>query len=232
MQQLSTPYRVLIVDDEPQILRVLQPVLTSEGYVVNSAETGLDTLEQFDRCKPDAIILDLGLPDMDGEEVIRRLRTRGDTPIVVLSARQEPEDKIAALDAGANDYVHKPFHMGELSARLRNAMRHQHRNREQASAYTDDNLRIEFAARKVTYKGRPIRLTRKEYDILCKLAEHAGQVVTHKQLLQAAWNGAMTDHQYVRIYVGRIRQKLEPDETAPPVILTEAGIGYRLIAAE
>lgn len=232
MPPLPNPYRVLIVDDEPQILRVLRPVLTSDGYDVESAETGQESLDRFDSGKPDAVILDLGLPDIDGEEVIRRLRERSDAPIVVLSARQEPEDKIAALDAGANDYVHKPFHMGELSARLRNALRHKDRQRAQASFYEGNHLRIDFAARRASYKGRIIHLTRKEYDILCMLAEHAGQVVTHKQLLQAAWNGAMTDHQYVRIYVGRIRQKLNPDETAAPIILTEAGIGYRLIGAE
>jgi len=136
MPPFSTPYRVLIVDDEPQILRVLRPVLTSDGYDVDSAETGLDSLERFEAARPDAVILDLGLPDIDGEEVIRRMREKSDAPIVVLSARQEPEDKIAALDAGANDYVHKPFHMGELSARLRNALRYKDRMRAQRASTT------------------------------------------------------------------------------------------------
>lgn len=220
--------RVLIVDDEPPIIRVLKPSLIACGYEVLIAETGAAALSHIAQSRPDLIILDLGLPDMDGKRVIEQMREWSEAPIVVLSARHEAEERIASLDIGADDYVTKPFHMGELQARLRTALRHRQRRLSAHPIYAACSLEIDYAKRRVTIEGEEIKLTRKEYDLLRTLAQHAGQVVTHKQLLAAGWGTAVTDTQFVRVFVGQLRQKLEADSSRPTLILTEPGIGYRL----
>jgi two-component system KDP operon response regulator KdpE len=219
---------ILLIDDEAPIVRVLTSSLTASGYRVSSAGAGETALSMVAQAPPDAIVLDLGLPDMDGKEIIAQLRQWTQAPILVLSARHDEAERIAALDEGADDYVTKPFHMGELQARVRAALRHGARRGEQR-AFSSGGLVIDFERRRVTLEGEDVRLPRKEYDLLRTLAQHAGQVVTHKQLLAAGWGGAVTDTQFVRVYIGQLRQKLEADPSAPRLILTEPGIGYRLI---
>jgi two-component system KDP operon response regulator KdpE len=220
----------LLIDDEPPILRVLKPSLAAAGYEVASAETGARAISLVAQDAPDVIILDLGLPDMDGKDVIVSLREWTSAPIIVLSARHDETERIAALDSGADDYVTKPFHMGELQARLRAALRHQQRRQAGTSTFSAGGLEIDFVQRRVSVGDVEIKLTRKEFDLLRALAQHAGQVVTHQQLLAAGWGGAVTDTQFVRVYVGQLRQKLEEDPSAPRLILSEPGVGYRLVA--
>ena len=221
--------RVMIVDDEGPILRVLKPSLAAAGYEVVDADNGRDALTLAAQQIPDVIVLDLGLPDMDGKDVILALRKWTQVPIIVLSAREAEAERIAALDTGADDYVVKPFHTGELLARVRAALRHR-QSRAESTRYSGNGLEIDFESRRVAIGGMEVHLTRKEYDLLRTLARHAGQVVTHKQLLAAAWDGSVTDTQFVRVYIGQVRQKIERDPSNPRLILTEAGIGYRLAA--
>lgn len=223
----SSP-RVLVIDDELPILRVLKSTLASSGFNVMTVPSGAAALQTVAQSVTDVIVLDLGLPDMDGKEVIQALREWTKAPIVVLSARHDEEERIAALDLGADDYITKPFHMGELQARLRTALRHAQRQTRDASTYSGRGLEVDFDRRVVKVLKQEIDLTAKEYDLLTCLARHAGQVVTHKQLLAAGWGGTVTDTQFVRVYIGQIRQKLEADPSAPDLILTEPGIGYRL----
>lgn len=220
---------VLVVDDEPSIQRVLKPSLTAAGYQVSVCGTGSDALTQIAHTIPDVILLDLGLPDMDGKDVIVSLRSWTFAPIIVLSARNDENERIAALDVGADDYVIKPFHMGELQARVRAALRYRQRRQAEPTTFSAGGLYINFAQRSVTLLGQPVKLTRKEYDLLRTLAQHAGQVVTHKQLLAAGWGAAVTDTQFVRVYIGQLRQKIEEDPSTPRLVLTESGVGYRLI---
>jgi two-component system KDP operon response regulator KdpE len=217
----------MIVDDEAPILRVLRPSLAAAGYEVIEAENGRDALARVAQQIPDVVVLDLGLPDMDGKDVILALRKWTQVPIIVLSAREAEAERIAALDTGADDYVVKPFHTGELLARVRAALRHR-QSRAELATYSGNGLEIDFESRRVAIGGIEVHLTRKEYDLLRTLARHAGQVVTHKQLLAAAWGGSVTDTQFVRVYIGQVRQKIERDPSNPRLILTEAGIGYRL----
>jgi two-component system KDP operon response regulator KdpE len=220
--------KILIVDDEPPFLGVMRSALSSSGAEVLTAETGAAALQIAAQTPLDVILLDLGLPDCDGKSVIEQVRSWTDAPVIVLSARHEPDERIAALDSGANDYLTKPFHMGELQARLRAALRQSQRSRAGARSYCGCGLELDFDARRVTLMGDEVRLTRKEFELVACLARHAGQVVSHKQLLAAGWGGSVTDTQFVRVYVGQIRQKLEADPSAPTLILTEPGIGYRL----
>lgn len=224
----EAPPHVLLIDDEAPIVRVLTSSLTAAGYRVSSAGAGAAALAMIAQRAPDVIVLDLGLPDMDGKEIIAKLREWSDAPILVLSARHDETERIAALDEGADDYVTKPFHMGELQARLRAALRHRAR-RDQQRGFSSGGLVVDFERRRVTVEGQEIKLPKKEFDLLRTLAQHAGQVVTHKQLLAAGWGGAVTDTQFVRVYIGTLRQKLEADPSAPRLILTEPGIGYRLV---
>jgi two-component system KDP operon response regulator KdpE len=224
---VTTP-RVLVIDDELPILRVLKSTLITSGLEVITAATAAAALQSVAQSVPDVIVLDLGLPDMDGKQVIQALREWTEAPIVVLSARHEEEERIAALDLGADDYITKPFHMGELQARLRTALRHAERRSRDASTYSGHGLEVDFERRVVRVLDQEVGLTPKEYDLLSCLAHHAGQVVTHKQLLAAGWGGTITDTQFVRVYIGQIRQKLEADSSAPSLILTEPGVGYRL----
>jgi two-component system, OmpR family, KDP operon response regulator KdpE len=228
-----TTYRVLVVDDEPQIHRVLRPALTACGYEVLEAATGRDALRIIATSAPDVVVLDLGLPDMDGKDVLREARAFCSIPIVILSARDREAEKIAALDLGADDYLEKPFGIGELLARLRTALRHCGRSHSESSRIESAGLCIDFASRLVTKNGTKIKLTPKEYDILATLARHAGRPLTHRQVLMAVWGPAhQNDTQYLRVYVGQLRSKIEDDGSTPQIILTEPGVGYRFAKTE
>ncbi|WP_295557264.1 response regulator [uncultured Hyphomicrobium sp.] len=221
--------RILVVDDEPQILRFLKPSLAAAGYEVIAATNGKEALAAAATRSPDAILLDLGLPDMDGKDVIRELRTWSKTPILVLSARDQESEKIAALDLGADDYVNKPFGIGELTARLRTALRHAAQQAAEQTAMQAGPLVIDILAHRVTRDGEPVKLTPKEFDLLAILVRNAGRVLTHRQILTAVWGPAHAeDLQYLRVFIGQLRQKLETDPDTPALITTESGIGYRL----
>jgi two-component system KDP operon response regulator KdpE len=221
---------VLIVDDEPQIVKTLRLSLSAAGHNVLTAANASETLDVLRRETVDTMIIDLGLPDRDGKEVIAEVRQWSDLPIIVLSARHLEGEKIAALDAGASDYVNKPFSMGELLARLRVALR-LHHSRSTMHAYRSHGLAIDFAARQVVVRGKEVHLTPKEFDLLRVLAQHAGQVVTRNQLLSFVWGvGEKRDSQILRVLVGQLRQKIEADPRVPALLLTEPGIGYRLRA--
>lgn len=223
--------RILVVDDEPQILRFLRPSLTAAGYDVVSSASGKDALKAVATLAPDIILLDLGLTDMDGKDVIRELRSWSQTPVIVLSARDRESEKIAALDLGADDYVNKPFGIGELTARLRAALRHARKSPAEPAQIEAGSLLIDIPAHRVTRNGEAIRLTPKEFDLLTLLARNAGRVLTHRQILTAIWGPAHTaDLQYLRVFIGQLRQKLEITPEAPSRIVTEAGVGYRFTA--
>jgi two-component system KDP operon response regulator KdpE len=219
------------VDDEPQIARALTPALQAAGYEVSSAESGAAALSRLAAEPSDLIILDLGLPDMDGKAVIARVREWADAPIIVLSARDLETEKIAALDAGADDFVNKPVGVGELLARIRASLRGRERRwLSQAQVRTGD-LEIDFAHRRVTVQGDEVKLTPREYDLLRALARHLGRVVTHRQVIAAVWGvEAQVDTQFVRVLVAQLRQKVEAEPASPNLVLTEPGIGYRLRA--
>jgi two-component system KDP operon response regulator KdpE len=178
--------------------------------------------------RPDVVLLDLGLPDMDGKEVIRRIRAASAVPIIVISARHQEVEKIAALDNGADDYVNKPFEIGELMARIRAAIRRGKSLESEPETYSGGSLDIDFPARQVTLDGEPVKLSPKEFDLLRVLALSAGQVVTHKRLLAAGWGSEGADSQYLRVYMGLLRQKIEENPSDPRLLLTEPGVGYRL----
>jgi len=219
---------VLVVDDEPQIRRFLRASLTGHNYQIVEAANGHDALNQIVTRKPDLVILDLGLPDVDGIEIIRQVREWSQAPIVVLSVREREQDKIAALDAGADDYLTKPFGVGELLARLRTALRHTLPT-EQAPTFQTGELKVDLARRQVWVANREIKLTPTEYTILRYLVAHAGKVVTHQQLLREVWGPAyVNEPHYVRVYVGQLRHKIEADPAQPRYLLTETGVGYRL----
>lgn len=223
-----TGQRVLVVDDEPQLRRVLRPALAACGYEVIEAETGSEALRAIATSAPDVVLLDLGLPDMDGKETLVRARAFSQIPILILSARDREAEKIAALDAGADDYVEKPFSIGELMARLRAALRHATKNRDEPTEIESGGLRVDLARRAVTKKGKAIKLTPKEYDLLTALARHPGRPLTHRHILSAVWGPAhQDDTQYLRVFIGQLRAKIEDDASAPQIILTEPGVGYR-----
>ena len=227
---MSSP-RVLVVDDEPQILRFLKPSLTAAGYDVVVASSGREALKLAATNSPDVIVLDLGLPDMDGKDVITELRSWSNTPIVVLSARDGETEKIAALDLGADDYVNKPFKIGELTARLRTALRHATQKTGENTRIKVGALEIDVLAHTAAIDGKPLKLTPKEFDLLAVLVRNAGRVVTHRQILTAVWGPAHAeDLQYLRVFVGQLRQKLSPSPQAPDYVVTEPGIGYRFNA--
>ncbi|MBP2551497.1 two-component system KDP operon response regulator KdpE [Neorhizobium galegae] len=225
-----TQARILVVDDEPQIQRFLKPALSAAGYEVIEALCGADALKAVATAAPDLVILDLGLPDMDGKDVISSLRGWSDLPIVILSARDRESEKIAALDLGADDYIEKPFGIGELTARIRNALRHRGKADAAPTVMVADGLTIDTVHRLVSRGGEPIRLTPKEYDLLTLLGRHAGRVVTHKTLLTAVWGPAHgEDLHYLRVFIGQLRQKIERDPARPAIVRTEPGVGYRLV---
>ena len=220
--------RVLVVDDEPQILRFLKPALEAAGYEVIEAENGTEALRKVATSAPALVILDLGLPDMDGKEVVTRIRGWSAIPIIILSARDRETEKIAALDIGADDYIEKPFSIGELTARMRAALRHIKGADATRDRIMTDGLTIDFIHRRVERDGATIKLTPKEYDLLALMAHHAGKVVTHKMLLTSVWGPAHGDDlQYLRVFIGQLRAKVERDPAAPRIIGTEPGVGYR-----
>lgn len=225
--------RILVVDDEPQIQRFLKPSLTAAGYEVVEAGTGAEALKAVATQAPDLVILDLGLPDMDGKEVIASLRGWSDIPIVILSARDRESEKIAALDLGADDYVEKPFGIGELTARIRTALRHRGRRDAIPTVMEVDGLTIDPIKRIVARDGELVHLTPKEYDLLLLLSRHTGRVVTHKTLLTTVWGPAHGDDlHYLRVFIGQLRQKIEQDPTQPRIVRTEPGVGYRMAEQE
>jgi len=222
--------RILVIDDEPQIHRFLGPALDAVGYDHVRADTAAAGLKELARKAPDAVVLDLGLPDLDGKDALAKARGFYQGPIIVLSARDKETEKIDALDAGADDYVEKPFGVGELLARLRVALRHRLRDEGAEPVVEAGDLRIDLIKRLVTRKGEPIRLSRREYDLLAQLVRGAGKVMTHRQLLTAIWGPAHEqDVQYLRVFVGQLRQKIEPEPAQPQLIVTEPGVGYRWV---
>jgi two-component system KDP operon response regulator KdpE len=223
-----TPLRLLIVDDEPPIRRFLRTALAAQEYRVEEAGDGEAALEFLKRNPVDLIVLDLGLPGMDGLEVIRRLREEGSaTPIIILSSRDDEAGKVAALDLGADDYVAKPFGMEELSARIRAALRHRLQQEGEKPLFRSGDLTMDLVRRIVMVRGQDVKLTPREYDLLRLMVSHAGKVLTHKFILKEVWGGE-SDVQYLRIYVRTLRQKLESNPEQPSLILTEQGVGYRL----
>jgi two-component system KDP operon response regulator KdpE len=219
--------KVLIVDDDHAIRRFLRTSLTAHGYDVHTTATGEDAILQTINAQPDLIILDLGLPGIDGIEVTKRIREWSQTPIVILSVQNQDTDKIEALDAGADDYLTKPFSIGELTARLRVAMRHVQQE-EPELIFVSRKLRVDLTARVVTLDGTEVQLTPTEYDLLKVLTQHAGRVLTHQQLLREVRGaGAQTETHLLRVHMSNLRHKIEEDPTNPQYILTEPGVGYR-----
>ncbi len=223
------PPLLLVVDDEPQLLRFLRASLPHQGYRLIEATTGEQGLREAATRSPDAVLLDLGLPDLDGVEVTRRLREWSRVPVIVLSARGQESDKIEALDAGADDYLTKPFGIGELLARLRVALRHAAGASAPGSpVFESGDLRVDLGTRRVFSRGEEVRLTRTEYKLLALLVQHAGKVLTHRQLLKDVWGpGAVGESHYLRVYMAQLRHKLEADPARPRHLVTEIGVGYR-----
>ncbi|MBV9749769.1 MAG: response regulator transcription factor [Acetobacteraceae bacterium] len=226
------PTRVLVVDDEPAILRFLRTGLGAQGYVVSEAQDGGTALAVLRRSAMDLVVLDLGLPDMDGLDVIRQMRASGSAlPIIVLSSRDDEHGKVEALDLGADDYVTKPFGIDELFARIRAAQRHRLQQQGERPIFRSGDLAVDLVRRLVTVRGTEVKLAPREYDLLRLLVAHAGKVLTHRFILHEVWGGE-TDVQYLRIYVRALRQKIEADPTRPVHLLTETGVGYRLQAPD
>ena len=224
----TAPVRVLVVDDEPPIRRFLRTSLSAQGYHVLEAENGSAALALIARNPPDVIVLDLGLPDIDGVEIIRRLRDDASTvPVIVLSSRVDERGKVQALDLGADDYVTKPFGTDELLARLRAALRHRLQQQGERPVFRSGDLSVDLVRRIVTVRSEEVKLSPREYDLLRLFVAHAGKVLTHRFILREVW-GSDTDVQYLRIYVRSLRQKIEADPERPQHLITETGVGYRL----
>ena len=220
---------VLVVDDETQIRRLLRVCLEAAGYRVEEAANGQDGITQAAQRRPDLVVLDLGLPDLDGVGVLKRLREWSRVPVIVLSVRDREEDKIAALDNGADDYVTKPFSTGELLARLRVALRHAQPAPE-VTVFRTGQLEVDLTARVVNLKGKEVSLTATEYSLLRLFIQHAGKVLTHRQILREVWGpNAVGQTHYLRVYLARLREKLEVNPADPRLFVTEAGVGYRLV---
>jgi two-component system, OmpR family, KDP operon response regulator KdpE len=225
---MSAKHRILVIDDEPQLTRVLLRSLTSKGYDVHIASDGEAGLQTFRDWTPSLVITDLAMPNMGGLELCRRLRRISDLPIIVLSVRGEEKMKVEALDAGADDYVTKPFGMDELLARIRAALRRQPATDAPAHILEAGEFRIDLDAHVVTRAGHELHLTPKEFDLLTHLVRNAGKVLTHRALLGAVWGGDNTEqHEYLRVFIGQLRKKIETDPSNPHFILTEPWIGYR-----
>lgn len=223
---------VLIVDDERQIRRFLRISLEAQGYRIVEAERGADAIVAIAKLRPDIIILDLGLPDMQGHEVLRRLREWTQTPVIMLSVRDTEREKVVALDAGADDYLTKPFSLQELTARMRVALRHAMpaQAAQNNSIFESGPLRVDLAARSITVQGAPIKLTPTEYALLRLMIQHAGKVLTHKQILREVWGPEYVDEtHYLRVYFAQLRQKIEVNPALPRLLITEPGVGYRLV---
>ena len=220
---------VLVIDDEIQIRRLLKINLEAAGYRVHEAATGEAGVAEAAQRRPDIVVLDLGLPDMDGVTVLKRLREWSNVPVVVLSVRDREEDKIAALDNGADDYVTKPFSTGELLARLRVAQRHARPSLDEA-VFRTDRLEVDLTSRTVKVEGKQIKLTATEYALLQLFVRHAGKVLTHRQILKEVWGPNYVEQtHYLRVYMTHLREKLERNPSAPELLVTESGVGYRLM---
>lgn len=226
----DTGAQILIVDDEPQIRRFLRISLEINGYRVSEAASGEEAIVRTAQLRPDAVILDMGLPDMDGLEVLKRLREWTQTPVIILSVRDSDTDKVAALDAGADDYLTKPFSVEELMARIRTAQRHAQPQQDEA-IFTSGRLQVDLTRRLVTVAGEPVKLTPTEYALLRLLIQHAGKVLTHQQILRSVWGPEYVhETHYLRVYFAQLRQKIEANPALPEIILTEPGVGYRLVS--
>jgi two-component system, OmpR family, KDP operon response regulator KdpE len=224
------PARILVVDDEPQIRKFLEISLRAEGYVVREAATGREGLETLATRGADLVVLDLGLPDLDGHDVLRQLREWTAVPVIVLSVRASEAEKVRALDSGANDYVTKPFGIQELMARVRGLLRQHGAPDDAAAVYDDGELVVDLARRAVARHGAPVHLSRKEYALLTFLVHHPGRVVTQQQLLRELWGPAhLEDTQYLRVLMGKLRQRLGERESAHRYLETEPGVGYRFV---
>lgn len=225
----SKAVKVLVVDDEPQIRRFLRASLTAHDYAVVEAEDGKSAIKACTVEQPDVIVLDLGLHDMDGLEVLARIREWSRVPVIVLSVRADESDKITALDRGADDYITKPFGVGELMARIRAALRHNLQANDAEPVFTTGMLTVDLVKRQVCLSGQELHLSPKEYDLLRVLVTNAGKVMTHQQILREVWGPAhIEETQYLRVYIGQLRQKIEQDPARPRYIVTEPGVGYRL----
>ena len=220
---------ILIVEDEPPIRRLLRTTLVAHDYRILEAGTGAEALQAMRHHRPDLVLLDLGLPDRDGLELIADIRTLAPVPIVVLSGRGDESAKVAALDFGADDYVTKPFGAEELMARLRAALRHRLQQQGADRSFSSGTLKVDLVRRLVERDGEAVKLSPKEYDILEQLAIHAGKVLTHRHLLREVWRDEAVDPQYLRVYIRQLRQKIETDPASPQHVLTEPGVGYRLV---
>ena len=226
---MAKPATVLVVDDEPPIRRLLRTALGASDYVVVEAEDAAGARRSLAADKPDLVVLDLGLPDNSGLDLIAEIRKASTVPIVVLSARHDERSKVAAFDLGADDYVAKPFGMAELLARLRAALRHAFQAQGELSVFVSGDLSVDLVRRRVTRSGREVKLSPKEFDLLRHLVMHAGKVLTHRHLLREVWGPAQSEEvQYLRVFIRGLRQKLEADPARPGHILTELGVGYRL----
>ncbi|MEO8168169.1 MAG: response regulator [bacterium] len=226
---MSNSIPILVIDDEVQMRRLLQITLESAGYRIHLAETGKQGLEQSAMARPELIILDLGLPDMEGLSVLKGIREWTSTPVLILSVRSSEQNIVAALDAGADDYLTKPFRTGELLARVRAALRHK-LSSEKGTTITIGPIIVDLAGRTVKKNGEVVKLTATEYSLFALLVRHAGKVLTHNYLLQQIWGPTFAEEtQYLRVYIAQLRRKLEDDPTLPSRILTESGIGYRLV---
>ncbi len=226
---MSDGLQILIIDDEVQIRRFLRISLEANGYRVHEIATGQEGIIKTAQLRPDLVILDMGLPDMDGLEVLKRLREWTQTPVIILSVRDSDRDKVAALDAGADDYLTKPFSMDELLARIRTARRHAQPQPQEAT-FTSGHLHVDLARRLVSVNGEAIKLTPTEYALLRLLIQHAGKVLTHQQILRAVWGPEyVQETHYLRVYFAQLRQKIEMNPALPEIILTEPGVGYRLV---
>ncbi len=229
---MHDPVKIVVIDDEPAICRLIQSVYGKGEAVVLEAGTGEAGIQLVAKSNPDLVLLDLGLPDMDGQDVCKRLREWTDVPILVLTARGQEQDKVTALDNQADDYITKPFSTAELQARIRTALRHAARARTESAetVFTSGLLTVDLKTRIVTLGGVEVHLTPIEYKLLSTLIRHAGLVLTHRQLLESVWGPAYVEElHYLRVYMGQLRHKLEPDPARPKLIRTESGIGYRLL---
>jgi two-component system, OmpR family, KDP operon response regulator KdpE len=221
--------QVLIVDDELQIRRFLRISLEANGYHVHETSTGQDAILKTAQLRPDLVILDMGLPDMDGMDVLKRLREWTKIPVIILSVRDSDRDKVAALDAGADDYLTKPFSVEELMARIRTAQRHARPQQDEA-VFTSGGLQVDLTRRLVTVNGEPVKLTPTEYALLRLMIQHVGRVLTHRQILREVWGPEyVNETHYLRVYFAQLRQKIEENPALPEIILTEPGVGYRLV---
>lgn len=226
---MNNAARILIIEDELQIRKLLKVSLNAHGYDLEEAANGKDGVTRAATFKPDLLIIDLGLPDIDGKEVVKQIREWSETPIIILTARDQEQEKIEALDSGADDYMTKPFGVGELLARMRVCLRRA-ATIEQQPVLVCGGLVVDLQQRRVTVEGDEVKLTPTEYEIIKMMMQHAGKVITHKQLLKAVWGNAyQQDTHYIRVYIGQLRRKIEQNPTQPRYIITESGVGYRLM---